>query len=171
MTKLNSYRITSQSNEAAYAYPISEYMYAVLWEGEDIVHTIPTQQLNIILKHSKTVEIVYLAGNQSAKVDAGILQFKIELEGLQEVQESLAKLGDAVNGYVLTKIKSFTSGTGHDVFISEGIYKVYRKDEDMPYVCHTDEQVVAVMDALITLDEAGKEGEGRFFTLNLEGIL
>jgi len=72
---------------------------------------------------------------------------------------------------LLDTIKVFTSGTGHDVFISEGIYKVYRKDEDLPYVCNSDEQVVAVMDALKTLDEAGKEGEGRFFTLDIEGIV
>jgi len=72
---------------------------------------------------------------------------------------------------ILQQIKSFTSGTGHDVFISEGIYKVYPAGSDYPYICHTDEQVIAVMDALKTLDEAGKEGEGRFFTLNLEGIL
>lgn len=98
------------------------------------------------------------------------LQIKIALDGLDEAMKAVEELTEASNS-LLQSIKTFTSGTGHDVWIAEGTYKVYRKGEDVPYICYTDEQLVAVMDALKTLDEAGKEGEGRFFTLNIKGIL
>lgn len=58
----------------------------------------------------------------------------------------------------LEAIKSFTTDSGHDVFISEGSYKVYRKGEDEPYICHSDTILIEVMKALVTLDEVGKEG-------------
>lgn len=83
------------------------------------------------------------------------LQLKIEIDGVKEAYEILEDMVSTsvkISNTTLERIKSFTTGTGHDVFISEGIYKVYRKHEDMPYVCHTDEQVAAVMGALITLD-------------------
>lgn len=119
----------------------------------------------LIAEYTKAVE--YKKGD---KIDASILEFKIELVGMNEAQKAVEELAEASNT-LLESIKNFTSGTGHDVFISEGVYKVYRSQEDMPYICYSDEQVVAVMDALKTLDEAGKEGEGRFFTLNIEGIV
>lgn len=81
------------------------------------------------------------------------LQLKIEIDNLKEVQDALGEMKEKSNT-TLEAIKEFTTGTDHSVFITEGIYKVYRKDEDMPYVCATDEELVRVMNALMVLDEA-----------------
>lgn len=84
------------------------------------------------------------------------LQLKIEIDGLKEAYEILEDMV-SISNTTLERIKDFTSGTGHDVYIAEGIYKVYRSGEDNPYVCHTDEQLGAVMDALTTLDDVEME--------------
>lgn len=85
------------------------------------------------------------------------LQLKIEIDGIKEAQAILDEMVEQSNT-TLEAIKSFTTDSGHDVFISEGIYKVYRKGEDCPYICCTDEQVVAVMEALLMLDSVETEG-------------
>lgn len=79
------------------------------------------------------------------------LQLKIEIDGVKEAYEMLEEMVTKSNTLLQT-IKSFTSGSGHDVFISEGVYKVYRSGEDVPYVCNTDQDLIACMDALTVLD-------------------
>lgn len=95
--------------------------------------------------------------NKSKEKIVDTLQLKIEIDGIKEAQEVLDKMVEQSNT-TLEAIKSFTTGTGHDVWIAEGTYKVYRKSEDMPYICHTDTILIEVMKALVTLDEVGKEG-------------
>lgn len=58
---------------------------------------------------------------------------------------------------VLDIIKTFSYGTGHDILISEGAYKVYRAGEDDPYFCCSDEKLIDVINALKVLDKASTE--------------
>ncbi len=68
-------------------------------------------------------------------------------------------------------VKNIVKGDWLVKSVGHKSYEVYSTGSDQPYTCHTDGQVVAVMEVLITLYEAVKKDEGRFFTLNVEGIV
>lgn len=134
-----------EHDSEVYTYVKSEFDDNIFW---DEFHT--RYELDEIRTLIENGDWIVVPEESEGLPFVGFEAYRGIVEGLDE---ALKATYDAVqSNTLLESIKDFTSGTGHDVYIAEGIYKVYRSGEDNPYVCHTDEQLVAVMDALTTLD-------------------
>lgn len=136
------------NDSITYTYQHSENGHNVFWDTGSIHYHIDT-----IKRWVDNGEWIVIP---EGKKPIDTLQLKIEIDNLDEVKKFVEELAEQSNT-LLESIKDFTSGTGHDVFVTEGIYKVYRNGEDVPYVCPSDEVLKKTMSALLILDSLETE--------------
>lgn len=100
---------------------------------------------------SKAVE--YTKGDKVASFDNQTIELKLNLESMDRLDESIEQLQD----HSLQRIKSFTSDGAHDVWITEGVYKVFRQYEDIPYIARDENALIEIINAIEVLDSAETE--------------
>ena len=88
---------------------------------------------------------------QGDKVDISNLKIEIDTSEIRK------EFDEIIDGAILAKIKAFTTDSGHSVFVHDGIYKVYRAEEDCSYIARDEETLIEVMEAITTLDSVETE--------------
>ena len=98
------------------------------------------------------------------KIEAVIKPFKLD-----EVREALAGLG--VSGLTVTEVKGFGRQKGHTELYRGAEYVVDFLPKMKVEVVVADEQVAAVMDAVIKAAHTGKIGDGKIFVHPVEHVV
>ena len=88
---------------------------------------------------------------------------------LDEVRESLAEVG--VTGLTVTEVKGFGRQKGHTELYRGAEYVVDFLPKVKLEVAVTDEQLDAVIDAIVKKSNTGKIGDGKIFVFNLEQVV
>lgn len=97
-------------------------------------------------------------------VTAVIKPFKLD-----DVRESLSEIG--VQGITVTEVKGFGRQKGHTELYRGAEYVVDFLPKVKVEVAITDEQVDAVIDAIMRVASTGKIGDGKIFVTNLEQVI
>lgn len=97
-------------------------------------------------------------------VTAVIKPFKLD-----DVRESLSEIG--VQGITVTEVKGFGRQKGHTELYRGAEYVVDFLPKVKIEVAITDEQVDAVIDAIMRVASTGKIGDGKIFVTNLEQVI
>lgn len=88
---------------------------------------------------------------------------------LDEVRESLADVG--ITGLTVTEVKGFGRQKGHTELYRGAEYVVDFLPKIKVEVAIKDDQVDAVIDAIVRAAHTGKIGDGKIFVTNLEQVL
>ena len=88
---------------------------------------------------------------------------------LDEVRESLADVG--ITGLTVTEVKGFGRQKGHTELYRGAEYVVDFLPKIKVEVAIQDEQVDAVIDAIVRAAHTGKIGDGKIFVTTLEQVL
>lgn len=88
---------------------------------------------------------------------------------LDEVRESLAEVG--ITGLTVTEVKGFGRQKGHTELYRGAEYVVDFLPKIKVEVAIQDEQVDAVIDAIVRAAHTGKIGDGKIFVTTLEQVL
>ncbi len=88
---------------------------------------------------------------------------------LDEVRESLADVG--ITGLTVTEVKGFGRQKGHTELYRGAEYVVDFLPKIKVEVAIQDDQVDAVIDAIVRAAHTGKIGDGKIFVTNLEQVL
>lgn len=88
---------------------------------------------------------------------------------LDDVRESLSDIG--VQGITVTEVKGFGRQKGHTELYRGAEYVVDFLPKVKVEVAITDEQVDAVIDAIMRVASTGKIGDGKIFVTNLEQVI
>ncbi len=87
---------------------------------------------------------------------------------LEEVRDALAELG--VSGITVTEVKGFGRQKGHTELYRGAEYVVDFLPKQKLEIAVRDEQVEAVVDAILKAAHTGKIGDGKIFVLALEQV-
>jgi len=88
---------------------------------------------------------------------------------LDDVREALSELG--VSGITVTEVKGFGRQKGHTELYRGAEYVVDFLPKVKLEVAVTDEQLDAVLDAIVKKANTGKIGDGKIFVFNLEQVV
>jgi nitrogen regulatory protein PII len=88
---------------------------------------------------------------------------------LDEVREGLADVG--ITGLTVTEVKGFGRQKGHTELYRGAEYVVDFLPKIKVEVAIQDDQVDAVIDAIVRAAHTGKIGDGKIFVTNLEQVL
>jgi len=88
---------------------------------------------------------------------------------LDDVREALSELG--VSGITVTEVKGFGRQKGHTELYRGAEYVVDFLHKVKLEVAVTDEQLDAVLDAIVKKANTGKIGDGKIFVFNLEQVV
>jgi nitrogen regulatory protein P-II 2 len=88
---------------------------------------------------------------------------------LDDVREALSELG--VSGITVTEVKGFGRQKGHTELYRGAEYVVDFLPKVKLEVAVTDEQLDAVIDAIVKKANTGKIGDGKIFVFNLEQVV
>ena len=88
---------------------------------------------------------------------------------LDDVREALSEMG--VSGITVTEVKGFGRQKGHTELYRGAEYVVDFLPKVKLEVAVTDEQLDAVIDAIIKKSNTGKIGDGKIFVFNLEQVV
>ena len=87
---------------------------------------------------------------------------------LDDVREALSEMG--VSGITVTEVKGFGRQKGHTELYRGAEYVVDFLPKVKLEVAVTDEQLDAVIDAIVKKSNTGKIGDGKIFVFNLEQV-
>ena len=88
---------------------------------------------------------------------------------LDDVREALSEMG--VSGITVTEVKGFGRQKGHTELYRGAEYVVDFLPKVKLEVAVTDEQLDAVIDAIVKKSNTGKIGDGNIFVFNLEQVV
>jgi nitrogen regulatory protein P-II 2 len=88
---------------------------------------------------------------------------------LDDVREALSELG--VSGITVTEVKGFGRQKGHTELYRGAEYVVDFLPKVKLEVAVTDEQLDAVIEAIVKKANTGKIGDGKIFIFNLEQVV
>jgi nitrogen regulatory protein P-II 2 len=88
---------------------------------------------------------------------------------LDDVREALSEMG--VSGITVTEVKGFGRQKGHTELYRGAEYVVDFLPKVKLEVAVTDEQLNAVIDAIVKKANTGKIGDGKIFVFNLEQVV
>ena len=88
---------------------------------------------------------------------------------LDDVREALSEMG--VSGITVTEVKGFGRQKGHTELYRGAEYVVDFLPKVKLEVAVTDEQLDAVLDAIVKKSNTGKIGDGKIFVFNLEQVV
>ncbi|PZN73407.1 MAG: P-II family nitrogen regulator [Candidatus Methylumidiphilus alinenensis] len=88
---------------------------------------------------------------------------------LDDVREALSEMG--VSGITVTEVKGFGRQKGHTELYRGAEYVVDFLPKVKLEVAVTDEQLDAVIDAIVKKSNTGKIGDGKIFVFNLEQVV
>jgi nitrogen regulatory protein P-II 2 len=88
---------------------------------------------------------------------------------LDDVREALSEMG--VSGITVTEVKGFGRQKGHTELYRGAEYVVDFLPKVKLEVAVTDEQLDAVIDAIVKKANTGKIGDGKIFVFNLEQVV
>lgn len=88
---------------------------------------------------------------------------------LDDVRESLSDIG--VQGITVTEVKGFGRQKGHTELYRGAEYVVDFLPKVKVELAITDEQLDAVIDAIMRAASTGKIGDGKIFVTNLEQVI
>ncbi len=88
---------------------------------------------------------------------------------LDDVREALSELG--VSGITVTEVKGFGRQKGHTELYRGAEYVVDFLPKVKLEVAVTNEQLDAVIDAIVKKANTGKIGDGKIFVFNLEQVV
>jgi nitrogen regulatory protein P-II 2 len=88
---------------------------------------------------------------------------------LDDVREALSELG--VSGITVTEVKGFGRQKGHTELYRGAEYVVDFLPKVKLEVAVSDEQLDAVIDAIVKRSNTGKIGDGKIFVFNLEQVV
>jgi len=88
---------------------------------------------------------------------------------LDDVREALSELG--VSGITVTEVKGFGRQKGHTELYRGAEYVVDFLPKVKLEVAVTDQQLDAVIDAIVKRSNTGKIGDGKIFVFNLEQVV
>lgn len=88
---------------------------------------------------------------------------------LDDVREALSEIG--VSGITVTEVKGFGRQKGHTELYRGAEYVVDFLPKVKLEVAVTDEQLEAVLDAIVKKANTGKIGDGKIFVFNLEQVV
>ena len=88
---------------------------------------------------------------------------------LDDVREALSETG--VSGITVTEVKGFGRQKGHTELYRGAEYVVDFLPKVKLEVAVTDEQLDAVIDAIVKKSNTGKIGDGKIFVFNLEQVV
>jgi nitrogen regulatory protein P-II 2 len=88
---------------------------------------------------------------------------------LDDVREALSELG--VSGITVTEVKGFGRQKGHTELYRGAEYVVDFLPKVKLDVAVTDEQLDAVLDAIVKKANTGKIGDGKIFVFDLEQVV
>jgi nitrogen regulatory protein PII len=88
---------------------------------------------------------------------------------LDEVREALSEVG--VNGLTVTEVKGFGRQKGHTELYRGAEYVVYFLPKIRVEVGVADQQVDAVIEAIIKAARTGKIGDGKIFVTPLDEVI
>ena len=98
------------------------------------------------------------------KIEAIIKPFKLD-----EVREALSEIG--VTGLTVTEVKGFGRQKGHTELYRGAEYVVEFLPKVKVEVAVADEQVEAVVEAIVRAAGTGKIGDGKVFVYDLERVV
>ena len=88
---------------------------------------------------------------------------------LDDVREALSEMG--VSGITVTEVKGFGRQKGHTELYRGAEYVVDFLPKVKLEVAVTDEQLDAVIDAIVKKSNTGNIGDGKIFVFNLEQVV
>ncbi len=88
---------------------------------------------------------------------------------LDDVREALSEMG--VSGITVTEVKGFGRQKGHTELYRGAEYVVDFLPKVKLEVAVTDEQLDALLDAIVKKSNTGKIGDGKIFVFNLEQVV